>query len=518
MVSRHTLNTCINFFTSRTSGRRASCWWAEKCNTYLASGLLLLSLTLNAQHAYAAALQMTLASHEVELGQPIWLTLTSSQTRVSLATIDFSAWQDKVALPRTFDVNLDNDNRSQSLRLRVYPLREGQLTLPGLQFLYQTTPPLAIKVNAARDPRSHTPIRFQYQVSTREPWQQQQVIVAGTLDMQDGYAVFRQPFEKPEDVHLLPMQVQQQRITHEGHAYTRYRLGWILFPNRAGKLHVQLPPIEYVRDGVVVRQFYVPPLDLAVQAMPAWLPGTIPVGTVTLARYDVAQAWLTTDALTQVKVGMQLSGIPAEAIPDYTLQLHSNRNLQFYAAQQALHTRIDHHGIRHTLQYSIPIVAKHSGLHRLPDLRLQYFDPESGTLRTAIVQGPVKLILNVWIQGLLLLLLLALLLWLARAAWRWLSRYWRRYQTYQQALQQLPRAASLSAVRQAMQTMAAAEGWPQNFTYRQWQSRMQARTPVAQQLAVAGLNHAGYGRGELDIRPVVQVLARICRQRRFALH
>jgi hypothetical protein len=482
--------------------------------------LLLLGLIALTPKLYAAGLTLTLEHEQVELGHPIWLTIRSEQTAVSLSTLDFSAWQGKVVLPRSYDLNLGEDNRSQTLRLRLYPLHTGRLSLPGLRFMQQRTSALEVNVVAARDEKTHTPIDFQYQVSTLTPWQQQQVIVACSITVNDSHAVFNQASDavnvNTSEVHLLPMQVQRAAIRQDGKARTRYQLGWVVQALRAGKLHVQLPPLQYVRDGVVTRQFYVAPFELNVQAMPAWLPGTIPVGQVRVTQYTLAQRWLTSSVLSHLQLQLQLDGVAADLIPAYALQLHSDRHLQYYAAQQTLRTRVDHTGIHQQLAYDIPLVAKHIGIVHLPDLRLQYFDPHSGTLKTATVHGAALIVLNRGLQGVLLLVLVALLFWLLRTLWRVWLRSWQRYQTYQLALRQLLTTNSLAAIRQVMQTMAQAEGWTRNFTFVQWQGHMQRLTPTAQALAVTGLNAARYGRGEIDLAEVVQVLTRICRQRRFA--
>ena len=478
---------------------------------------LLLCLWFAAQNVSAAGLQITALSTEVELGRPVWLTLTSGQTAVSLNTIDFSSWQQDFVLPRDYDLSIADDNRSQRLRMQLYPLHRGQFELPALSFLNQTSNTMRIDVTEARDAKNRSPIDFTCKVPNNTPWQQQQVIVACSITMRNAYAVFTQPTDNLTGVQVLPMQAQQHVVHETLETQTRYQLGWVLIPTQAGKLHVQLPPIQYVRDGVVSHQFYVPPLDLNVQTLPAWLPGTIPVGTVSVVNYSLPQAWLSTSVLSHVQLQLQLAGMAPDLIPAYPQQLRSDSTMQYYSAQQQLLTRIDSNGIQHRLTYDIPLVAKHLGIYRLPALRLQYFDPASGTLKTAEIHGPSIIILNTWLKVLLLLFAAGVLIWLVRYLLQWLTQYWRRYQTYRLALQQLPRSNSLPAIRQVMQTMAQAEGWPTNLTYLQWQRRMQAVAPMAQQLAVHNLNAASYAQQDIAMKPLVQLLTKICRARLFAL-
>lgn len=473
-------------------------------------------LAFAAQAVAATALQIKAARHQLELGQPIWLTLTSDQTAVSLASLDFSPWRHQVVLPRAYDVNLANDDRMQVLRLRVYPLHTGRLILPGLHFLQEITPDLRFTIAPARDANTQMPMHFMYQVSTLQPWQQQQVVVSCHLTLPDQYAVFTQPTAKIDGVQLLPMQVQKQEITQAGRKLTRYTLGWVMLPSRAGKLPVQLPPIQYVQDGVVTRRFYVPPLALSVRPLPAWLPGTIPVGRVRLRHYRLSQSWLSTAVLSQLHLQLRVDGVASALMPNYARQLRSGRQLQFYSAQEHTITTLNATGLHHDLHYTIPLVAKHIGLYRLPEIRLQYFDPDSGTLKTRRLAGQTVMIVNAWLISLLLAVVVWLVIWQGRKLLRYSIRYWQRYRIYQLALRQLQQSNSLIAIRHAMQTMARAEGWHINLSYLQWQARMQTRTALAENLAITELNAADYGGGELNVSAVITDLMQICRQRRLA--
>ena len=483
----------------------------------LARVSLSLYLWLVAQSVSAVGLQITAMSQTVELGKPVWLTLTSDQTTVSLNTIDFSPWQRDFVLPRQSDLSISDDNRSQRLRMQLFPLRKGRLNLPPLSFLNQQTKAMPIEVIAARDAKSHSPIEFDCQQSSSTPWQQQQVIVACNVITRDAYVVFAQPSDRIIGAQLTPMQVQQRQVHADGEVQTRYQLGWVLIPSRAGEMQVQLPPIQYLRDGVVTHQFYAAPLNLQVQALPAWLPGTIPVGTLALTRYRLPQWWLSTSVLSHVQLQLQLAGMAADAIPAYAQQLRSDNAVQYYSAQQNLLTTIDSQGIHHRLNYDIPVVAKHIGIYRLPGLRLQYFDPDTGKLVTTEIRGPSLFILNGWLKSLLLILGTVILAWVGRSLLQWWLRQWRRYQAYRLLLQVLPQTDSLPAIRHIMHSMAQAEGWSTNLSYLQWQRRMQAVAPIARMLAVNSLNAASYAHAEISLTPIVQVLTRICRARRFAV-
>lgn len=481
--------------------------------------LLFLWLGLNSAVSLAASLHIEVEQHRLELGQPIWLTLRSDQTAVSLATLDFSAWKKRVAFPRAYYVNRNRDNTAQTLRLRVYAYHTGNLVLPALQFMQHTTAPLHFTIVPARDPVTHAPMDFGCQVSTQQPWQQQQVVVGCRLRLHDAHALLTQPTAQQHGFRFYPMQVEKRVEGRGATAQTRYRLGWVVFAVRAGKQVLTLPPIEYVRDGVVTRRFYLDPqqLQLQVKALPSWLPGTIPVGQIGPVHYGLAYGWLSTGVLSQMQLRVQLNGVAPSLVPDYPALLHGSHVFMFYRARQRNQARVESTGIQYLLDDRIPLVAHHVGIYRLPDLRLQYFDPVRGTLQTRLLHGGTIVVVNSWIKLILGLLCVVALVWLGHRVGRFLVRYWRRFRHYQQALAILERPVSLDSIRHGMRVMAMAEGGRANMSWLQWQDYMRDKSALAESLPVTQLNAAVYGHGSVDLERCVDHLCSLCRQRRRAI-
>lgn len=479
--------------------------------------LLLLCLLLNGATSIASQLQVKVERQRVELGRPIWLTLRSDQTAVSLNSLDFSRWRQRVAFPETYYVNINRDNTVQTLRLRLYPYRVGRFVLPALHFLHHSTAPLHFTVLPARDPVTKAPMDFICKESNLRPWQQQQLIVDCQLRLHDAFALLTQSAMRHDGLHMLPMQIQRHSSGHGQAAHTRYRLGWVVFAARAGKQILRLPSIEYVRDGVVTRRFYIKPLHLDVRALPAWLPGTIPVGRPGSVQYRLSQSWLSTGVLSQLQLRVQLHGVAPILVPDYSRQLYSDRQFMFYRAQQHDHTHVLVSGVDHLLDISIPLVAQHIGYYRLPDLRLQYFDPLRGTLETRLIRGHTVVVVNGWIKLILGVLFIGLLLWLGRRAWMYGIRYWRRFRYYQQALAIFALAPSQEGIRKGMRKMALAEGGHENLSLLQWQSYMRTKSELVSALPLLQFTAAVYGGGVVDFDDYVKRLQRICRQRRLAL-
>lgn len=468
-------------------------------------------------HAQAGVLRVSADQQEVELGRPIWLTVYTDQDAISLDNLDLSGWQGRVAVPRNIDVSREAGGRSQRARLKIYPLREGPLELPPLYFIHETSNVLRLKVLPAVEAGSGRPMNFQCQASANTAWQSQQLAVGCTLDLGTGYALFRQNARNTAELQIHALQKQQHQLGHAADRFTRYRLGWLISPSRAGERLVTLPPIDYLRDDVVVRRFYVPPFRLQVRALPAWLPGTVPVGKVTLTEYGPARFWLDSGVLSQLHLGLRLDAVAAGMVPDYAAQLRSNRDWRFYPPRLEHSDAVAGRDAVRRLQYTIPLQARAIGVRRLPDLRLQYFDPASGSLRTLQVRGPLLWVVNGWIKLILALLALLLCVYLGRRFWRWWRHYWYRYRIYRALLRRLARCDKLPELRDIMLGMAQAEGWRSNLTYRQWQTRMRQVAQEAARIPVAELYAASYGSAGIDTAGFTQSLLRICRRRRLGL-
>ncbi len=479
--------------------------------------LLMWSLATLATLATAAPLNIVVKETNVEYGKPFRVTLQADQLTVSLAELDFTPWQEDVMVIRQSEVQYDEATGRQRLRVRLYPRRQGRLALPGLLFAGVHTSPLQLTVVPAVDSKTRQPIEFTCQTSTTAPYQQQQVTIACQAGMQAEHVVFEFPLAGLGGAELFPMQVVHELPSESGKPRNRHHVGWVVIPARHGQQQFDLPPIHLVRDGVITHRFYLPRLQLDVQALPVYLPGTVPVGSVRVTRYGLAETLLWPATLATLEMRLQVEGVPVNLIPDYASHLRSDAQLQFYAAKTHSEQRVDKNGLQQDISYSVPLLARSQGWYRIPALRLQYFEPGSGTIKTMMVPGQAVIILGIWTRLGMAALVLVLGGVILRVIYVWLRRVIVRFSTYRAALVHLGKTPSQATIRQAMRLMARAEGWSGNLTYHQWHEKMQRKVTGARDFPCLQLYELSYAGVAHDLHMFREALQHLCRQRLYTI-
>lgn len=462
--------------------------------------------------ANATSLLVTAQSDPIEYGKAFWIHIESDQLTTSLQTLDFAGWRDQVRVSGQRELQLDPTTGKQRLSIKMQARHSGVLKLASLAWAGIESDPLILDVNPPIDVKTGTAIDFSCHIDNTTPWQQQQTLFICRVQMQDSRVLFKMAHAQPRGAQLVALPISQAAIASQTQKLTEHRLGWVLIPQLSGQQRFEMPPIQLIRDGLVTHQFYSVPLLVDVKPLPIYVPGTIPVGQVNVNRYTLAETLLTQGHLTSLQLQVRVQGSSAELLPDYARKLLSDDRMQFFAAQTQHRQHLDQQGIQHQLDYRIPLNPRRQGLYQLPSLRVHYFEPNSGTLKTQLIAGQRVLVLSIWSQALLLLGLLGLVGYVLYRFWKWAIRVLTRLRGYRAALAQLSQAPTPIQLQRAMQLMAQAEGWSGNLTYRQWTQRMLQRLPAAGSFPYHKLYERCYAGIDHDLQPVQTRLAQLCRQ------
>lgn len=446
--------------------------------------LFALSLLLMAGPAVAGHLQLVIHQTHVQLGQPVDVQLRAVDLAADLRHIDLAA------LRRNFGVVADDVQREskttakiESRTLHLYPRRTGNLSIPALTLGDRHSRPHHLQVTPAVF--GGGPIHVRTRISTRTPWQRQQVVVEMTVSSRDPF--FGVKTELPEvpgfEVLAMPPRHNQTRI--DGKRYTVQHVGWVLFPLQAGVRTVHLPPVRYVENGLPKRSFYPPQLRLQVRALPPYLPPVVPVGTVRITSVISPGTPVRTGRLSYWRLDVRGDGIAADHLPPVLRALKSSKDLRFFPAQIHRSNRLDGNGVYGEARYRIPFRTTVSGRVPLPALRLMYFNPNTGRLLTRryTPSRPLSISLAWWVV--LWLLVASTLLVGGPFMRRWLVRWRRRRRLRRQAREEIRNAANPRLLRAALATLADAEGWPTNQTIGGWLQQWQHRYAVEPQLSEA---------------------------------
>lgn len=424
--------------------------------TRFATWLALLLLPVS-----AAALTVEAPPDALRYGEPFTVVLRSERTQPDLRSIDLAPWREHVAVQQSAIAAADG---GQTLRLLLNPRYSGDVTLPPLWFAGERSDPLPLQIGTAED--GGQPLAVSVSISQTEVWQRQQVLVRVQVRSHERYYHLQaDPFRHP-GLHVVPLPSETIQDARSGR--TVRRAGWALYPTSAGTLEVELPPIQYRRGGRNQARFALPRLIIEARALPPYVPADLPVGSISLQSQRRTPGLLDTGSLSFWVVEVRGRDLPAAWLPSPLGPVRDNRALQFLAPEAEYQQQANDHGLVSTAHYRIPFSARRSGPLQLPELSLQYFDPESGRL-VRVTAAPER----AWVLGqswraalLALAVLLAALLgagWLRRVR---AYRAWRRNR--QEMLWAVARAADARELRRALGQWGRRQGWRLDGSLSTW--------------------------------------------------
>ena len=462
---------------------------------------------LNAQAHFSVALADNRT--EFELGKPLWLDLQSDAPSPDLRSIDFSALTTHFYVDTNAEVAIVNGQ--QRWRIRLYPYQTGLHTIPALFYHGVTSAPSTVNVTDALDPKSGQPLPLTTTLSItaeKQTWVRQQITVLYKIQTQNPRSQFRFP-EPPAGKHeLRPFTLP---VTIDAQQHALHQLGWSIHTTQTGTAHIELPPLQFISDGVTTHNFYHAPLTINVQPLPIYVPATMPVG-----RLDIRseQGWLfaATNSLAQMQVTLTGVGIPGARLPDIGANLHSATGIHTYPASVEQHERFTTQGIQSEAIYHLPFKPGAQGFHQLEPVNLDYFDPDTGRIITLHLQPPVILSMRAWLLVVLLAVLVLLTYQLLKSPVMKVIRRVQRYWLYRKTLQQLRATTTAQQLRQCIRQLALANGLAENVSLQQWlMSYRQAAQQDIQTMANT-LNEFFYHRQPAqDLMIIRDQLARLCR-------
>jgi len=471
---------------------------------YLVTLLLLLYTTLSFAQGQ---LSIELSRHEIELGKHVLMTLKAPSSLPSLDSIDLTE------LAKTFHINkladVEIDQGRQSWKFRLHPYRTGKHTLPRLHFHdyaseeidKETYEEIYITVNNAIDPKSKKPLFVNYSVSTSTPWVRQQVLV--TYQLTSSLRQYDLKITKPNDSKFIShnLSLEESVLENNNGDIYQYRTGFALFNLKSGPQQLELPPLVIKRDGTTTHRFYPAPIDLAVKALPAYLPATVPVGRLSL-KMDSGWHFTFTQTLSNIEIGLIGHHVQLRHLPDIAYQLSSTDSIQTYPDLREEQQSDDANGLTSRIQYTIPLKSISQGIHSLQTIRLLHFDPVSGTLQSRRYELPMVISLHKWLVIGIGLLLLAVIAYVLIRLFQYLRYQFIRYRYYRLALQQLSNATDANHIRSAMKLICKAESLSQNISPQQWLGHFSSTVNTKRQ---DQLNMIFYHKMRHDIQIVVEL-------------
>ncbi|MDQ5767517.1 hypothetical protein [Thiothrix subterranea] len=299
------------------------------------------------------------------------------------------------------------------------------------------------------------------QLEDAQVWQRERTTLTVEVQSTDRFATLEASLPRIEgvDVQALPA---TNEASPDGKRILR--LIWQLSAHTPGKQTIQLPTIRYNLNGRDAAQWQPPLQMLDVQALPPYLPPTIPVGKVQIESRIEPSGWLQPDHLAYWHIRLHSDAVNTAQFPPILKQIQTTQGVEVFPATVGA----VHELPLQTLNYRIPLKAQSSGKLDLPTLQWHWFDPETGRLERQQYAPPTPWVLA-WAWRVILAISGGLLLLLGlRTAGYFTYRRLRRWRSKRQVQQALQQNADASSVRQTLDACSAAHGWPANLSTRHW--------------------------------------------------
>ena len=433
----------------------------------LVGALLILLSYFNPNVAFSETSKLLLFIEKSNhiLGRPIRAELYGVALKTKITDINLSKLNKNFGVLTDYSVNDTIDGRwpnqsIQILKFKLYPRYIGKITIPPLNLNNLITKEREIDVNIGEtgEPTISS--------LTNMPYERQQFVLNISIKSEDSTSRLsvREDFKiNGFESTSLPF----SRTKGKNGTYIN-NIGWALTALKSGEQKIELPPVEYSVSGVLRKQFYLPHNIINIKSLPSYVPPTLPIGKITLLSQP-AHTWLMqTDTLAYWKINIRGEVNNAYRLPAVLKQIRSNSHFHFLPVNSKHLSEISNNNLLSITNHTIPFKALSSGFLKLPDLTVQYFDPDKGEIKHITYESSRIFVLGLFWQIILGTFVLYLIYNLINVMYRKAIKLKTSNEKRTKALDNLQEIKNTTQIKESMQLIAEAEYWPKNLTISQW--------------------------------------------------
>ena len=441
--------------------------------------IILFLLLLSSTCYSAPQLVLKLDNTDSELGRPIRAELFAIDLKNKLSEINLEPLNKDFGVVTEYSSARNTDKRwpgknIQILQLKLFPRHSGQLIVPVLAISNIQTLEKTITVT---DNESASPA---VEVSASTAYERQQIYITFTMISDNNtsrLAIKENLTIKGFDSTVLPF----QRIRQQDGRY-KLKIGWVASAFQPGKYTLALPPVEYSVNGVLRKYYYSPYTPLNIKNLPSYLSPTIPVGKIYIESKISPENLLQPNSLSYWTINIEGLTLNPYQLPPVLRQVKSNKKVKFLPVTTTRSTIVKKSLHMSTASYSIPFKALQNGLLKLPEIRVQYFDPDNSQLETLVYQIDSVYSLSIFWRLVIAIMLFILSAWLFTKIYRKWQRIYYSSNNRKQAIKLLENIQDIEGIRSALRFLAASEFLAENITTTQlfnyWERKYQSPTNI----------------------------------------
>lgn len=423
------------------------------------------SICFSASGAAKPQLILLIDKSESILGRPIRAELYGVALKTKITDIKLDKLNNNFGVVTDFVINDTNDERwpnqsVQILKFKLYPRITGNIDIPSLST--DTVSSKSIKVHIDTNQTDKPAVTL----STSSPYQRQQFIIQISIVTSDPSA--RLSINNESIIKNFESNPILFARTKEKSSKHRLTVGWALTALKDGTYKIKLPPIEYSVSGVSRKQFYLPIQTVHIRKLPEYLPPTIPVGKISI-QSQLPSTWLLkTDSIAYWTINLSGNVSNPYNLPSILRQIKSNSNFKVFPEDSKRSNQVSHDNYESSVKHSIPFKVLNTGVVKLPKLRVQYFDPNNGTIKILNHPQHSVMALSLFWMSTLTVLTCIILFYLYKLARKKRDKLKYSKLKRAQALQLLNGNNEIDNVRETIRYLTMAEYWPKNISLQQW--------------------------------------------------
>ncbi len=348
--------------------------------------------------------------------------------------------------------------------------------------------------------------------SVAQAWQRQQVIVTIDVQTNDPFARLQVDSFKQQGLSIETLPVPLTTQIKDSPSYVLSKK-WVVYPLYSGNYTLNLPRVRYRPNRGSIKTLTTPSLLLQVKPLPLYVPPTMPVGKIILQSTWNHGLFVGTKKIVNWQINIQGEGVYRQTMPPLKRKVISTKSLLVLPVQTRHEMKTDNHGINHQFIYSIPLKAHQNGRLNLPEIAVQYFDPELGKLQKAQLNRPFVIALHKALQWILGLVLLAGLITLLVVISQKIKTHINTLTRKRDALRLLEQAKTYQQVRNALNQFSEVLELGSNLTLTDfvvaWKERYNKDDTSELEKAMQTLNAYEFDRQQAGgITRVVKILSR----------
>ena len=378
--------------------------------------LIVIALTLSPLVVFAQSIEASVDRNEIARGDTLTLTLRVFDQRQGMQ-LDLNPLTEKFdVLSTRSSVQMRSVNGNVATWtdyiITLFPLEEGEITIPALEINGLTTDPITVNVvnQGPMSNQSNEELFLEIEVNKDSVYVQEQLLF--TIRLFYTINGIRNPqfteLEMPDTVTRLIGSPNQYERLIDGLRYGVYEKRYVIFPQRSGPL--EIPDILFrgeVTDGssnFVFRNLNtrrvtafiegttidIKERPLEMQGEEFWLP---------LSNLSISEQW--DGDINNMRVGdtivrritMTADGVDGAVLPPFGDSLVDGLN--FYPDPPEIERTYNDGSIVGTRVETTSIVALEPGLLQLPEIVIPWWDINSDELRTTIIPATTLTIADV---------------------------------------------------------------------------------------------------------------------------